>query len=133
MPRRKSIAVAVDAFEKKCLFIAPIGPKGSTVRQRSDDVLKFIVEPAAQPLGYSVIRADDILTPGFITNQILARLVTDDLVIADVTDMNANVFYELGLRHVVGKPVIHIVLRGEDLPFYLRTSPLPRPSKPRRD
>jgi hypothetical protein len=39
------------------------------------------------------------------------------LVVADLTDGNANVSYELALRHVVGKPVVQMVAKGQQIPF----------------
>jgi hypothetical protein len=41
-------------------------------------------------------------------------------IVADLSDRNPNVFYELGLAHVVGKPVILAAERGEDIPFDLK-------------
>jgi hypothetical protein len=38
------------------------------------------------------------------------------LVIADLTGRNANAFYELGIRHMLQKPVIHLFRRGDDIP-----------------
>ena len=43
-----------------------------------------------------------------------------DLVIADLTGNNANVFYELSLRHAIGKPVIHMAANGTPLSFDVR-------------
>jgi hypothetical protein len=46
-----------------------------------------------------IMRADEISAPGAITSDILTRLMHADIVVADITFPNANVFYELGLRH----------------------------------
>jgi len=40
-----------------------------------------------------------------------------DLVIADLTYHNPNVFYELAVRHLNKKPVIHLIKKGEKIPF----------------
>jgi hypothetical protein len=55
--------------------------------------------------------------PGIITSQIIERVVEDDLVVADLTGANANVFYELALRHAVRKPVLHIIAKDQSIPF----------------
>lgn len=57
--------------------------------------------------------------PGLITSQILQHILDDDLVIADLTDHNPNVFYELAIRHAVRKPVVQVVHRGQPIPFDL--------------
>jgi hypothetical protein len=71
----------------------------------------------AELLGYEVIRADEITEPGIISAQILDRVLNDDLVIADLTDRNPNVYYELAVRHAARKPIIQLVQKGEPLPF----------------
>src|SRR5262249_32088387 len=61
--------------------IGPIGERGSGTRKRSDDILKFLIRPAARAckLG-KVLRADELAEPGSITNQVIQRLIEDDLV-----------------------------------------------------
>jgi hypothetical protein len=52
-----------------------------------------------------------------ISNQVIQRLVNDALVIADLTDKNPNVFYELAIRHATRKPLVQLIRKGEVLPF----------------
>lgn len=75
-----------------------------------------MIQPACGALGIEPIRADTISEAGEITEQVFERLRDDDLVIADVTGGNANVMYELGLRHTKNKLTIQIGER-EKLPF----------------
>jgi len=103
--------------QKICFVIAPIGREGSEIRRRSEQVLKYIIFPACAEHEYSVIRADLIAEPGLITSQIIEHIIKDDLVIADLTGQNPNVFYELAIRHFVGKQVIQIIEKGEAIPF----------------
>ncbi|MGB3346635.1 MAG: hypothetical protein WBA71_05250 [Candidatus Humimicrobiia bacterium] len=103
--------------KKKCFVISPIGEKGSETRNRSDKVLEHIIKPIAEECGYESTRADEISEPGIITSQIIQHLIDDDLVIADLTERNANVYYELAIRHVVRKPIVQIVKEGESIPF----------------
>ncbi len=54
--------------DKICFVIGPIGADGSETRKRSNRVLEFLIEPAADSCGYDVIRADEISSPGLITD-----------------------------------------------------------------
>jgi hypothetical protein len=100
-----------------CFVISPIGDKDSEIRKRSDQVLKFIISPAVKPYNYDAIRADQLADPGQITTNIILHIKDDPLVIADLTGMNPNVFYELAIRHAIQKPFIHIIKKGESIPF----------------
>jgi hypothetical protein len=105
-------------MEKKiCFVIAPIGDVGSETRIRSDQVLKHIIAPAVTECGYEPLRADQIPRPGIITSQVIQHILEDPLVIADLTGPNANVFYELAIRHAVRKPVVQIIDAAESIPF----------------
>lgn len=108
-----------EASSKKgiCFVISPIGPEGSDVRRRSDQVLTHIITPVAAELGYETIRADKISEPGMITSQVIQHLVDDPLVVADLSGHNPNVFYELAVRHAVRKPVVQLIQVGEAIPF----------------
>lgn len=97
-----------EGSQKTCFVIAPIGEEESDIRVRSDNVLNYIIVPTASGCGYTVTRSDKIPQPGIIINQIIKHLSEDDLVIADLTDGNPSVFYELAFRHIVGKPIVHI-------------------------
>src|SRR5262249_23924162 len=80
-------------------------------------ILKYVVEPPADQAGYDVVRADKIDKPGIITSQIIRHVLDSDLVVADLTGWNPNVFYELALRHAIRKPYIQIIGQGERIPF----------------
>lgn len=104
--------------EKKiCFVISPIGEEDSDTRKRSDQVLKHIITGPVEQLGYEVIRADKISEPGIITHQIIQHIVDAQLVVADLTDRNPNVFYELALRHVIRKPLVQLIKKGDLIPF----------------
>jgi hypothetical protein len=105
-----------SAQKPTCFVIAPIGEKGSDTRKRSDKVLAHVFE-AALGEKYAITRADKISEPGIITSQILRALQDSDLVLADLTEHNPNVFYELAVRHAVEKPVIHVTDPRWKIPF----------------
>jgi hypothetical protein len=100
-----------------CFLIAPIGDEGTDVRKRSDRVLKYLIEPAAEQCGYQVLRADKISKPGIITVQVIQQVINAPMVVADLTGHNANAFYELAIRHMVKKPLVQMIRKGEKVPF----------------
>jgi hypothetical protein len=104
-------------FENTCFYVTPIGAPDTEARQHSDLFLSNIVEPAMRTLSLNVIRADQIDKPGVITRQIIEYLLRSRLVIADLSFSNANVFYELALRHAARLPVVQIVKYGDPIPF----------------
>jgi hypothetical protein len=102
---------------KKCFVISPIGEEGSDVRKIADQVLKHLIMPVTQEYGYETVRADKIADSGLITKAILQNIISSDLVIADLSRHNPNVFYELAVRHAFGKPVIQIIDKEYNIPF----------------
>lgn len=107
----------VQTDQKKCFIISPIGHRHSDTRRRADDIRDFVIKPAVNPLGYQVYRADDIAEPGIIIQQIINEIAEADLVIADLTDLNPNVFYELAVRHYTRRPLVTIADRNTGIPF----------------
>lgn len=105
--------------EKKetCFVICPIGPEGSDIRDRSDEILKNIICPAVEEFGYEVIRADHIGESGNVTTQVIEKLIAADMAIADLSGLNPNVVYELGIRHATRKPVVLMTDDLENFPF----------------
>jgi hypothetical protein len=102
---------------RKCFLVCPIGSSDSESRRWSDLVLKLVVRPALKGLKFGITRADQIAMPGLITSQIISHLVKDDLVVADLTERNPNVFYEIGIRHCFRKPIVHMIKSKESIPF----------------
>lgn len=107
-------------------FITQIGEKGSLIRKRADDVAEFIIGPALAEVasrGVDVgrlVRADHEVTPGSITVQIVRAIDTAQVVIADLTGRNANVYYELALAHSFGKRVVILVDDVANLAFDMK-------------
>ena len=54
---------------------------------------------------------------GLITKAIIEQIISADLVIADLTGNNPNVFYELAIRHSYRKPAIQIIKGDIEIPF----------------
>lgn len=91
-------------------FANPIGTYYST-----------IYEPAIQKAGLTPIRADaDIFGTGKIIDQIWQGINNSKILVAELTNRNPNVFYELGLAHALNKPVVLICSNESDVPFDLQ-------------
>lgn len=107
-----------------CFFIMPIGTQkiGNTalteddLRKKYDYIIKNAILKANPNL--EVIRADEELNPGSISNDIFIKLMHSEYVIADITYPNPNVFYELGIRHAI-KPKTILIREKTDfsIPF----------------
>ena len=107
------------APEKKlCFVIGPIGSDDSEERVHADWLLKAIIEPVfACRNDYTVKRSDGDNRPVLIDVQKINDLVDSDICIDDLSFLNANAFYEIGIRHVTMKPIIHMHLKTTTLPF----------------
>ncbi|MGW2918486.1 hypothetical protein ACWDBF_11580 [Streptomyces angustmyceticus] len=108
---------------RKCFVVGPIGDPhaahGSPEREAYEHhlgIFEQVIAPACEKYGITAVRADGIAHAGDINEQICRHVVESHLVVADVSSGNPNVMYELGLRHITGKPTIHIGEAGQ-LPF----------------
>ena len=104
-------------MDKVCFIITPIGKEGTEIRKNADEVLEYIINPVCDSFGYSVVRADKMTNSGLITKAIIEQIISADLVIADLTGSNPNVFYELAIRHSYRKPAIQIIKGDVNIPF----------------
>ncbi len=104
-------------WSKTCFYVTPIGDDGTEIRKHADMMLKHVLEPALKPLGFDVVRADKIERSGLITQQIFEHLAMSRLCVADMSFGNPNAFYELGVRHVVQKPTVQLIRKGDKIPF----------------
>jgi hypothetical protein len=106
-----------------CFVIMPIRREGSEEYFHFRTIYDEYILPIVTPYGFEkVIRADDIHKSGAITQDIIVQLATAELVVADLTDLNPNVFYELGVRHSLrGRGTILVLDEGRtaDVPFDL--------------
>ncbi|MFJ2189450.1 hypothetical protein ACIOJE_16110 [Kitasatospora sp. NPDC087861] len=122
-PRPEPLQPEVPEELLTCFVIGPIGDRhaevGSPARQAYETSLETfeeVIGPACAAFRVQAVRADQIQQAGEITEQICRHVLQSDIVIADVTGGNANVMYELGLRHTTGRLTIHIGEHGR-LPF----------------
>ena len=101
---------------KRCFVIMPFSAttEKHTESYWNNFFLKF-VKPSIEKLGYSCSRSK--AQPSNIIKDIFKELIDADLVLAVLTDFNANVWYELGSRHALRKGTIMMIEEGQKLPF----------------
>jgi hypothetical protein len=103
-----------NASKPQAFVIMPFG-------EGFDEIYGLFIASAISEAGYEVIRADDIRNQQNILKDVLSGLAESDLVIADLTGSNPNVYYELGLAHAFEKRVILLTQHVDELPFDLRS------------
>ena len=114
----------------KCFVIMPFGNPNADAQHASrlesiySNWIKPAIESATLPgTQYEKIschRGDKTFRPGEVITHIIENLVSSEIVFADLSGKNANVFYELGVRHAVGNNCILISDNIDDVPFDLR-------------
>lgn len=102
---------------RKCFVVSPIGDEGTEIRKRADQLYTYIIKPVCEKCEFEAIRGDLINASDSIDQTILDHLKNDDLIIADISGHNPNVFYEIGYRTSLGKNIIHLKEKGEIIPF----------------
>jgi len=107
------VEINLGTLINSCFVIMPFDPSYQTEYER-------IIRPAVEESGLECIRADEIYSRPQITADIWKSLRSTRIVIAELTGRNTNVFYEVGLAHALGKPVIIITKNEDDVPFDLK-------------
>jgi nucleoside 2-deoxyribosyltransferase len=102
---------------KRVFVVSPIGSPGTDVYKRAAYALKFIFKRALPAPEWEVHRADEGKLSDSIGQHVIRSIMEADLIIADLTGHNPNVFYELAVAHASRKPVVHLISKGERLPF----------------
>ena len=88
-----------------------------------EDEFNIIYEQLIKPglKNFKVKRADSIDSQQNILKDIIRGISDSDLVVADLTSKNPNVFYELGISHTLKKPTILLTQSIDDVPFDLKS------------
>lgn len=106
--------------EPYCFVLMPFGVKKSPLGREInfDDIYENAIEPAVKAAGMAPIRADQEQLGGLIYKAMFERLLLCPFAVADMSTANANVFYELGIRHA-SKPYTTVLIhyKDEQLPF----------------
>lgn len=85
------------------------------------EVYEHLIRQPLGDIGYTVTRADDIRSQGNILADIVQAIIKSDLIVADLTGANPNVYYETGIAHALQKKVILLTQDIGELPFDLRS------------
>jgi len=103
-----------------CFVLMPFGTK-TLADNRSVDfnyAYNQLIKPAIEAAGLEPIRADEEKTDGIIHKPMFERLILCEYAVADLSASNANVFYELGVRHAIKPFTTTIIFEGANrLPF----------------
>lgn len=103
-----------------CFVLMPFGPKKDEGGREIDfnRIYDAIIKPAINDAEMEPIRADKEIEGGIIHKPMFERLMLCDYAVADLTTANANVFYELGIRHGARpRSTVTIFAEGMKLPF----------------
>lgn len=113
--------------KRTCFVIMPFGEKkdfdGNEID--FDDIYRFFfkkaIEDSGKDLGIECIRCDEIEEAGSIHEKMFEHIYHADIVVVDISTSNANVYYELGIRHALAKGVTILIRRkGTILPFNIQ-------------
>ncbi len=88
-----------------------------------DDVYQLGIKPAAEAASAYCERIDEQIFAESILARIYNQIAKADLVVADMTGRNPNVFYEVGYAHALGRTVILLTRNADDIPFDLKHYP----------
>ncbi len=108
---------------KKCFVIMPFGekkdPDGNPID--FDKIYKDFIKDAVEDLGIECVRCDEIAETGWIHSKMFKHIFEADVAVVDITLLNPNVFYELGVRHALNKCVTVLIRKtGTPSPFNIQ-------------
>jgi hypothetical protein len=105
-------ATTVDA--EMCFIMMPFSGESM------DNIYEHLIVPVVKSNGLTPKRADSFKSSTSIMDDVWKCIITARVLIADLTDFNANVYYELGMCHALGKMPVLMIQKGHDLPFDLK-------------
>jgi hypothetical protein len=113
----------LNLVNKKCFVIMPFGEKkdldGNPIN--FDKIYKDFIKDAVTELGIECIRCDEIAETGWIHSKMFKHIFEADVAVVDITSLNPNVFYELGIRHALNKSVTVLIRKtGTPTPFNIQ-------------
>ena len=107
--------------KKRCFVVMGYGVRqdlSSGKKINLDRVYQEIIRPVVTGCGYECIRGDEVLDSGLIDESMYYGILESDLVVADISTLNPNAIYELGVRHGVRKYRTIIMMESGDKFFF---------------
>ena len=101
--------------EKLCFVLMPF-------KEEMREVYDIAIKPAIEQAGFTSLRVDELKGSFNINKKIIKFIFKSDAILADLTNWNPNVFYEMGVAHAIGNKTIMIIQKKEihhDPPTYL--------------
>ena len=122
LPQSQVGVSAIDRtdIEFSNFVVHPMDPKAFVVMQFTspyNEVYSEVIKTVCAEEHINVTRIDEESGPGIIIQDINRAIREAKVVIADVSPVNANVFYEVGFAHALNKPTILLAEKGTKLPF----------------
>ena len=108
--------------EEHCFVVMPFG-RGPAEQEWFKGWYEAVIRPAVLETGYTPILLSSEKQPRTVDDKIRTHLALDPMVVVDLggaepeDDPNANVMYELGMRHALGFPLVIMAWKGQRLPF----------------
>lgn len=93
-------------MSKKCIVISTIYEEGTRERDSFNDKIRYMIKPVLTELGYEMCLADERYIVGMISAKTIKEIINSDLMIADISDNNPNVFYQIAIRNSLNRPLI---------------------------
>lgn len=98
--------------KKLCFVLMPF-------KDEMKEVYGKAIKPAAAEAGFECLRMDELIAQGSynINRKIIHNIFISDAIVADLTDWNPNVFYEMGIAHTIANRTIMIIQKKDKPPF----------------
>jgi tetratricopeptide (TPR) repeat protein len=109
----------MNESQRRCFVVMGFGVKTDYTTGRKLDLNKsyqYLIKPVLKEKGWVCVRADEIPNSGSIDLQMYLELLQADVVIADLSTLNANAIYELGIRHAL-RPFTTIIIAEDKLVY----------------
>ena len=102
-------------MEKTCFVIMPFSKTSDTHTEAYWTRFYEMIQRITEQLGYTCSRSE--VGPYKLFSNIVDKIKNSDLVVAVLTDNNANVWYELGIRHTLRTSTVMVLQHGQKVPF----------------
>ncbi|OAI20733.1 MULTISPECIES: hypothetical protein [Methylomonas] len=109
--------MTTDSKARTAFVATPIGSPETETRRATDGLLDAVIAPVLESMGFVVTVAHRMSQSGSINAQVLKHVLGCDLLVANLSELNPNVMYELAVRHCARKPTVILAQTGTRLPF----------------